>query len=161
MFERKINISIMKRFIILLIITAVLSSCGTSKYIEQSIKSLQSRIIQLENKNSILSSQIESIKRDNKELKKLIIERDKIDNVTSTQNIDTDETVRSTTTPIRTTSKSKRDDNTSKSVKTSRKRHTTKYVDTYSGRCQAITKKGTQCKRTAKAGSKYCWQHGG
>lgn len=96
----KINISIMKRFIILLIITAVLSSCGTSKYIEQSIKSLQSRIIQLENKNSILSSQIENIKRDNKELKKLIIERDKIDNVTSTQNIDTDETVRSTTTPI-------------------------------------------------------------
>jgi micrococcal nuclease len=29
------------------------------------------------------------------------------------------------------------------------------------GRCQAITKKGTQCKRNAKAGSKYCWQHGG
>ena len=29
------------------------------------------------------------------------------------------------------------------------------------GRCQAITKKGTQCKRKAKPGSKYCWQHGG
>ncbi len=29
------------------------------------------------------------------------------------------------------------------------------------GRCQATTKKGTQCKRNAKAGSKYCWQHGG
>jgi hypothetical protein len=28
-------------------------------------------------------------------------------------------------------------------------------------RCQATTKKGTQCLRTAKAGSKYCWQHGG
>lgn len=29
-----------------------------------------------------------------------------------------------------------------------------------SGRCQAITKKGSQCKR--KAGSNgYCWQHGG
>ncbi|HOJ19627.1 MAG TPA: hypothetical protein PLT92_13780 [Ignavibacteriaceae bacterium] len=27
--------------------------------------------------------------------------------------------------------------------------------------CQAITKKGTQCKRKAKPGSKYCWQHGG
>jgi hypothetical protein len=27
-------------------------------------------------------------------------------------------------------------------------------------RCQAITKKGTQCKRTAKGGD-YCWQHGG
>jgi hypothetical protein len=28
-------------------------------------------------------------------------------------------------------------------------------------RCQAITKKGTQCKRNAKPGSNYCWQHGG
>lgn len=26
-------------------------------------------------------------------------------------------------------------------------------------RCLAITKKGTQCKRTAK--NNYCWQHGG
>lgn len=30
-----------------------------------------------------------------------------------------------------------------------------------STQCQAITKKGTQCKRKAKQGSKYCWQHGG
>ncbi|MBN2037291.1 MAG: thermonuclease family protein [Chitinispirillaceae bacterium] len=29
------------------------------------------------------------------------------------------------------------------------------------GRCQATTKKGTQCKRMAKPGSNYCWQHGG
>jgi micrococcal nuclease len=28
-----------------------------------------------------------------------------------------------------------------------------------SGRCQAITKKGTQCKRSARAGESYCWQH--
>lgn len=28
-------------------------------------------------------------------------------------------------------------------------------------RCQATTQKGPQCKRTAKAGSSYCWQHGG
>lgn len=26
-------------------------------------------------------------------------------------------------------------------------------------RCQATTKKGTQCKRNAKPGSDYCWQH--
>ena len=30
-----------------------------------------------------------------------------------------------------------------------------------STRCQAITKKGTQCSRAAKPGSNYCWQHGG
>ena len=29
------------------------------------------------------------------------------------------------------------------------------------GRCQARTKKGTQCSRKAKPGSHYCWQHGG
>jgi hypothetical protein len=29
----------------------------------------------------------------------------------------------------------------------------------YSQRCQAVTKKGTQCKRNAQAGSIYCWQH--
>jgi hypothetical protein len=28
-------------------------------------------------------------------------------------------------------------------------------------RCQALTKKGTQCSRIAKPGSRYCWQHGG
>lgn len=27
------------------------------------------------------------------------------------------------------------------------------------GRCQATTKKGVQCKRSASAGSSYCWQH--
>jgi len=34
-----------------------------------------------------------------------------------------------------------------------------KQQETYSGRCQATTKKGTQCKRKAQAGSRYCWQH--
>jgi colicin import membrane protein len=32
-------------------------------------------------------------------------------------------------------------------------------TQTSSGRCQAITAKGTQCSRSADAGSKYCWQH--
>jgi hypothetical protein len=34
----------------------------------------------------------------------------------------------------------------------------TSQIEIYSSRCQAITKKGTQCKRTVKSG-KYCWQH--
>lgn len=29
------------------------------------------------------------------------------------------------------------------------------------GRCQATTKAGTQCKRKAQSGSKFCFQHGG
>ena len=28
-------------------------------------------------------------------------------------------------------------------------------------RCQATTRKGTQCSQRAKPGSKFCWQHGG
>lgn len=32
---------------------------------------------------------------------------------------------------------------------------------TASRQCAATTKKGTRCSRTAKAGSAYCWQHGG
>ena len=34
-------------------------------------------------------------------------------------------------------------------------------VQPKSTRCQATTKKGTQCSRAAKPGSNYCWQHGG
>ena len=29
----------------------------------------------------------------------------------------------------------------------------------YYSRCQATTKRGTQCKRSAQAGRSYCWQH--
>jgi len=36
---------------------------------------------------------------------------------------------------------------------------TKKKETTSKTRCIAITKKGTQCKRTAAAGSNYCWQH--
>lgn len=31
----------------------------------------------------------------------------------------------------------------------------------YAAQCAATTQKGTQCKRSAAAGSTYCWQHGG
>ncbi len=34
-----------------------------------------------------------------------------------------------------------------------------KKTTTTSRQCEAITKKGTRCKRNAKEGSKYCWQH--
>jgi hypothetical protein len=38
-------------------------------------------------------------------------------------------------------------------------RSATSSVPVSSGRCQAITKKGTQCSRKAQPGSSYCWQH--
>lgn len=49
---------------------------------------------------------------------------------------------------------------TTKEPSSAVERKTTKSTVT-SGRCQATTKKGTQCKRNAKSGSNYCWQHGG
>lgn len=44
---------------------------------------------------------------------------------------------------------------------TETKKTTTVKPQTTSSQCAATTKKGTRCKRKAKAGSKYCWQHGG
>ena len=38
---------------------------------------------------------------------------------------------------------------------------TSSATDERSTQCQATTKKGTQCSRKAKAGSSFCWQHGG
>lgn len=48
--------------------------------------------------------------------------------------------------------------NTNKIVVEKDKTDKVQKVATY-GRCQATTKKGTQCKRNAAAGSKFCWQH--
>jgi hypothetical protein len=44
---------------------------------------------------------------------------------------------------------------------TETKKTTTVKTQTTSSQCSATTKKGTRCKRKAKAGSNYCWQHGG
>jgi len=38
---------------------------------------------------------------------------------------------------------------------------TTRATESTSRRCQGITKKDAQCKRNAKSGSSYCYQHGG
>ena len=46
-------------------------------------------------------------------------------------------------------------------VKTTQKKVNDEMHLVQRGRCQAITKKGTQCSRQAEPGSKYCWQHQG
>lgn len=43
--------------------------------------------------------------------------------------------------------------------KTNLKSGSSSTTKTTGGRCQATTKKGTQCKRNAAPGSNYCWQH--
>ncbi len=48
--------------------------------------------------------------------------------------------------------------NSATTTTVTQKKSTSKEVN-ISKRCAAITKKGTQCKRTAQKGSNYCWQH--
>ena len=47
----------------------------------------------------------------------------------------------------------------SNSYKKSTEKSQTQKPKMVSGRCQATTKKGTQCKRNAQADRSYCWQH--
>lgn len=47
----------------------------------------------------------------------------------------------------------------SSSYKSKRSSSSSSYKSSYSSRCMATTKKGRRCKRKAKAGSSYCWQH--
>lgn len=55
-------------------------------------------------------------------------------------------------TPCKVCYRSSANNTTVKSNKTTTHKNT-------STRCQATTQKGTQCKRTASAGSSRCWQH--
>jgi methylphosphotriester-DNA--protein-cysteine methyltransferase len=60
-------------------------------------------------------------------------------------------------------SRSKPDSKVDANVKNEKKTETTIEVKeqktTTSNQCEAITKKGTRCKRKAQTGSRYCWQH--
>lgn len=59
------------------------------------------------------------------------------------------------------TSQTKTEPTSNESKKETIKKIDVKKKGHVSTQCQAITKKGAQCKRKAKAGSSYCWQHGG
>lgn len=48
---------------------------------------------------------------------------------------------------------------TTKSTPAYKKKSNNEKPKSYSTRCLATTKKGTQCKRNASPGSNYCWQH--
>ena len=72
--------------------------------------------------------------------------------------------VASQTEPTRTitpTTKATTTKSTSRTVRSSLTQTPSKRAATSisSGRCQARTKKGSQCSRSASSGSRYCWQH--
>ncbi|WP_308573167.1 hypothetical protein [uncultured Sanguibacteroides sp.] len=134
----------------------IFTSCGTSKEISSKILDLQSKFASLEQENIKLRDEYDQIKNENHFLK-IEIESlkngmacfyTKLDSVLNRAGIIKQIPIRSvtkTTSPSTPKSQSKKVSTTSESV--------------YSGRCQATTKKGTQCKRNAQTGSRYCWQH--
>ncbi len=134
----------------------VFTSCGANKEISSKILDLQSKFASLEQENLKLRGEYDQIKNEN-HLLKIEIESlkngmvcfyTKLDSVLNRTGIIKQLPIRSvtkTTSPSTPKSQSKKVNTTSESV--------------YRGRCQATTKKGTQCKRNAQTGSRYCWQH--
>ena len=139
----------------LLFITLVLASCQTNQYTALSTKvtDLENDIANLKQQYAVLNS---SMSKQEARIKELSSNLETIRVITHKEIIQTcDES--NTNNYSKEEYKNKQRTNS----KQSNKRIYTSIKNTYSGRCQAITKKGTQCKRNAKIGSKYCWQHGG
>lgn len=152
----------MKKNLLILCSIALLSSCGTSQFIKDDISTLKSKVYHLETQNKDLTEKLDKLTQ------RMTIQEREFNAVSQELNgIKSDLRKRIETPiaiPIPTQSSS-----TSNSTKSSSTKSTTptksnsssvsRSTSTYSGRCQATTKKGAQCKRTAQAGRNYCWQH--
>ena len=136
--------------IISIIISISFSSCVSTSAIESDIYSLKRRITTLEEEHDKLSKRIHDLCVEKYKIQKIIDSKDTEIKVLSDE-------IRVLNNKI---SKLQNDGfNQRNSTNVSKRNNYTPTVDTYTGRCQAITKKGTQCKRTAVSGSRYCWQH--
>lgn len=145
----------MKNSFLILCSVVLLSSCGTSQFLKDDISTLKSKVYHLEVQNKELTNKVDvltqkiaiqenNLKAISQELKSVRSDLNK--------QIDTPIAV-----PIQSSTKKSSTKNTASTKSNSSK--VSGSSATYSGRCQAITKKGTQCKRMAQAGRKYCWQH--
>ena len=123
-------ILIMKKIIVLLTFALILSSCGSIQTLQSSVYDLQNRVSKLEVTNENLEKTVYSLQTT---LDAIAEANKNAQNPASYQSTQPSKSsISSATTTVKTYSRQ---------------------------RCQAITKAGTQCKRTAAAGSKYCWQH--
>lgn len=150
----------MKKNLLILCSIALLSSCGTSQFIKDDISTLKSKVYHLETQNkdltekldkltqrmTIQESNIKAVSQELKDVKSDLRKRIETPIAIPTQSSSTSNSTKSSSTKSTTSTKSN-----SSSVSRS--------TSTYSGRCQATTKKGAQCKRTAQSGRNYCWQH--
>jgi uncharacterized coiled-coil protein SlyX len=132
-------------------LAVLITSCTSSETPEVAWQELEARVTKLEDKVAAQAGQIKAIdelltqkeneivglRREISNLKKSASVKSQPSQPLSHPNINHN-TATSTSTVKSTTSQSN-------SIST--------------GRCQAITKKGTQCKRSAQPGSRYCWQH--
>ena len=144
----------MKKALLLIFTSILMTSCYSDKYIllEAKVSNLENEVKFLKEQNRQQSIKINEYNRNIKSLEnKINFVNDKIKNDTLYY--------KSTKSNVTTKSASKKA--RKKTYRQRKKTYSQKPSKTYSGRCQAITKKGTQCKRNASEGSIYCWQHGG
>lgn len=149
----------MKKHLFPLLSLMILTSCGTSRVLENDISSLKTKVYHLESQNKDLTEKLDKITQ------QITIQESNLKTV-SQELKDVKSDLRKQIVPpvaIPTqTSKSNSAKSTSTKGTTPTKSNSStvsRSTSTYSGRCQATTEKGTQCKRMAQDGRKYCWQH--
>lgn len=126
----------MKVLLKLLSILLVVSSCGTTSKIE----SIQQQLSTIETENQQLRESVITLS----EVVTMLERKVKLSDVLSRQLNDLQEEINILkATSYKEPDKGSQTSNNSDGIT----------------RCQATTLKGTQCKRMAAPGSKYCWQH--
>lgn len=149
----------MKKYLFPLLSLIILTSCGTSQVLKDDISTLTSKVYHLESENKELAEKVDKLTQrvaiQESNLKTISQELDGIKSDLK-KRIETPVAI-----PYQTPTNSSAKSSSPKSATTTKSNSSTvsKSTSTYSGRCQATTKKGTQCKRNAQPGRKYCWQH--
>lgn len=137
-----LNSAIMRYLLTSLIIAITFSSCQprfADPEMEDRVELLENRLVKLEDQLRILRTTVN--------------DRSYIDD-TDRPNTAPQEP------PVKPTTDAPRPRQQVSSGNSDSRRRSSQSSSSYSGRCQATTKKGTQCKRTSRSGG-YCWQHGG
>ena len=151
----------MNKYLSLFSLIVILSSCGTSQIVKDEVSSLRSKVYHLESENKTLTEKIDNltqkviiletdIKVANNEVRDLNTKFKKLEavKVVNTPPISTPNKPTKAT-PVKSTT----------TQSTTKRTYSNSSSSTYNGRCQATTKKGSQCKRMAQSGRNYCWQH--
>ena len=148
----------MKKHLFSLLLIMILTSCGTSQILKDDISNLKSKMYHLESQNKELTEKLDNLTQ------RVTIQERNLKTVTQELDGVKSELKKRIEIPVITsiqTSTSSTKSTSTKSATSAKSNSSTvsKSTSTYSGRCQATTKKGTQCKRMAQDGRKYCWQH--